>query len=60
MDDSVDFVQIAEIVSQATDFISSALSSSNGVVLVHCRMGRSRSAAIALAYMMKFQGSNLN
>ncbi|CAN2389863.1 protein tyrosine/serine/threonine phosphatase activity [Pristimantis euphronides] len=39
----------------AAEFIHMALNKSNSKVLVHCAMGRSRSAAIVLAYLMIYE-----
>ncbi|XP_056387255.1 dual specificity phosphatase 29-like isoform X2 [Hyla sarda] len=39
----------------AAEFIHKALNKSNSKVLVHCAMGRSRSASLALAYLMIYE-----
>lgn len=48
------------MVLEATDFIGEAVNCEKGTVLVHCRMGRSRSVAIAIAYMMRFHSVSFN
>ncbi|KAI9910815.1 hypothetical protein PsorP6_010485 [Peronosclerospora sorghi] len=44
-------VQISDVFDQACDFIHTALAA-GGHVLVHCFLGRSRSATIVLAYLI--------
>ncbi|XP_066456478.1 dual specificity phosphatase 29-like isoform X1 [Eleutherodactylus coqui] len=39
----------------AAEFIHTALNKSNSKVLVHCAMGRSRSASLVLAYLMIYE-----
>nr|XP_034994569.1 dual specificity protein phosphatase 13-like [Zootoca vivipara] len=43
----------------ASEFITKALSVPNGKILVHCILGRSRSAALVLAYLMICQNFSL-
>ncbi|KAG7382017.1 hypothetical protein PHYPSEUDO_005378 [Phytophthora pseudosyringae] len=52
-------VSISEFFDEAFRFMDSALSS-GGKVLVHCFMGRSRSATIILAYLMARQDLTLH
>ncbi|XP_061646984.1 dual specificity phosphatase 29-like isoform X1 [Phyllopteryx taeniolatus] len=47
---------ISQFFCPATQFISEALSQPQNKVLVHCVMGRSRSASLVLAYLMMEQG----
>ncbi|CAH0475408.1 unnamed protein product [Peronospora belbahrii] len=52
-------VKISTFFDEAFSFIDSALSS-GGKVLVHCVMGRSRSATIVVAYLIARQGLTLS
>ncbi|XP_049591678.1 dual specificity phosphatase 29-like [Syngnathus scovelli] len=47
---------ISQFFCPATQFISEALRQPQNKVLVHCVMGRSRSASLVLAYLMMEQG----
>ncbi|KAM3862945.1 dual specificity phosphatase 29-like [Diretmus argenteus] len=47
---------ISQYFNPAAQFIHSALSHPQNKVLVHCVMGRSRSASLVLAYLMMEQG----
>ncbi|XP_029465406.1 dual specificity phosphatase DUPD1-like [Rhinatrema bivittatum] len=47
---------LSEFFYPAAKFIDSALSKQENKLLVHCAMGRSRSAALVLAYMMIYKG----
>ncbi|MPC60260.1 Dual specificity protein phosphatase 3 [Portunus trituberculatus] len=49
------FINISVHFEKASAFIEEALSS-GGKVLVHCRQGRSRSAAIVAAFLMMHRG----
>eukprot|EP00322_Chrysochromulina_rotalis_P023698 CAMPEP_0115853294 /NCGR_PEP_ID=MMETSP0287-20121206/13430_1 /TAXON_ID=412157 /ORGANISM="Chrysochromulina rotalis, Strain UIO044" /LENGTH=352 /DNA_ID=CAMNT_0003307367 /DNA_START=28 /DNA_END=1086 /DNA_ORIENTATION=- len=44
----------------ACSFIQDALASNNGRVLVHCMAGRSRSATIVIAFLLKCRGLDLS
>uniref|UniRef100_A0A8C6TK70 Protein-serine/threonine phosphatase n=1 Tax=Neogobius melanostomus TaxID=47308 RepID=A0A8C6TK70_9GOBI len=56
-DDSKDF-DISQFFSETAEFIHTALTQ-NGVVLVHCARGISRSAALVLAFLMIKRGLSL-
>ncbi|XP_066478184.1 dual specificity protein phosphatase 26-like [Tiliqua scincoides] len=43
----------------ASEYIHKALSAPNGKILVHCILGKSRSAALVLAYLMSRQNFSL-
>ncbi|XP_077585554.1 dual specificity phosphatase 29-like [Stigmatopora nigra] len=47
---------ISQFFCPATQFIKKALSNAQNKVLVHCVMGRSRSASLVLAYLMMERG----
>ncbi|CAN2389864.1 Belongs to the protein-tyrosine phosphatase family. Non-receptor class dual specificity subfamily [Pristimantis euphronides] len=44
---------------RGAQFIHRALNTPSGKVLVHCVLGKSRSATLVLAYLMIYQGSSL-
>ncbi|XP_044154808.1 dual specificity phosphatase 29-like [Bufo gargarizans] len=44
---------------RGAQFIHQALNTSSGKVLVHCILGKSRSATLVLAYLMIYQGYSL-
>jgi len=44
---------LAKYFNEAYDFIAEALSDENKVVLVHCALGKSRSASIVIMFLMK-------
>ena len=56
--DNVNF-DIFPFFQQANDFINKARLE-GGAILIHCKLGISRSAAIILAYLMKYYGFSLN
>ncbi|XP_064418578.1 dual specificity protein phosphatase 26-like [Latimeria chalumnae] len=58
-EDSVDF-DLSVYFHPAADYIHSALNSPNGKVLVHCILGKSRSASLVLAYLMIYHHHSLD
>ena len=56
--DDVDF-DILSFVEQSNDFINKA-KLSGGNILIHCKMGRSRSVSLVIAYLIKYHGYNFN
>merc|ERR1712131_29492 len=54
-DDTPSF-NISQYFYLASNFIQQALTQPNSKVLVHCVMGRSRSASLVLAYLMLGEG----
>lgn len=52
-------VELCPHLDRAYDFIEDA-SRAGGRILVHCRAGRSRSAALVISYLMRKQGSSLH
>ncbi|KAJ5645824.1 dual specificity phosphatase [Penicillium lividum] len=56
--DDVDYENILEHLPAAVKFIQSGLDA-NGGVLVHCAMGKSRSATVCIAYLLHQQRSGL-
>ena len=45
--------RLADVESEAFEFIDAALAQSRGKVLVHCTMGVSRSASVVMLYLMR-------
>jgi len=58
--DDRDNVKIGDIVKRTNKFISEAMKDKNAKVLIHCSAGVSRSASIAIAYIMTKEKSSLN
>ena len=56
--DDVDF-DILSFIEQSNDFINKA-KLSGGNILIHCKMGRSRSVSLVIAYLIKYHGYNFN
>uniref|UniRef100_A0A8D0H2N3 Dual specificity protein phosphatase n=1 Tax=Sphenodon punctatus TaxID=8508 RepID=A0A8D0H2N3_SPHPU len=50
-EDSIDF-NLSRHFYPASEYINGALSTPNGKILVHCVLGKSRSASLVLAYLM--------
>ncbi|RHZ75925.1 hypothetical protein Glove_208g193 [Diversispora epigaea] len=46
---------IAQYFDITSDFIHLALERENGIILVHCQLGISRSSSIVISYLMKYQ-----
>lgn len=44
---------IVALFQEAIEFINNALSKGDGSVLVHCQLGKSRSSAVIIAYLIK-------
>lgn len=57
--DDVDDASIEEWFDGAADYIQNAIINCSGRVYVHCETGKSRSAAIVLAYRVKYHGESL-
>ena len=49
--------RIIAFFERATNFLNKA-KTNNGVVLVHCQLGISRSTSCVIAYMIRFMGYN--
>ena len=47
-----DNTNIIDYFDKTNEFIDNAIEKENGVVLVHCQMGKSRSASVVTAYLM--------
>src|SRR3990167_330996 len=56
--DDVPYFNLSRYFDGAADFIHDAMRS-NGVVLVHCAAGISRSVSLTLAYLMKYERMKL-
>ena len=50
---------LISFLEQSNDFINKA-KLSGGNILIHCKMGRSRSVSLVIAYLIKYQGYNFN
>lgn len=44
---------ITPVLNEAIDFINKAHSKGDGSVIVHCQLGKSRSSAVVIAYLIK-------
>ncbi|KAM5141565.1 dual specificity phosphatase 29 isoform 1-T2 [Mantella aurantiaca] len=53
--DDLPTFNLSQFFDPAAEFIHKALSDPNSKVLVHCAMGRSRSASLVLAYLMIYE-----
>ncbi|XP_040176590.1 dual specificity phosphatase 29-like [Rana temporaria] len=53
--DDLPSFNLSQFFYSAAEFIHKALSNPNSKVLVHCAMGRSRSASLVLAYLMIYE-----
>nr|P0C593.1 RecName: Full=Dual specificity phosphatase 29; AltName: Full=Dual specificity phosphatase DUPD1 [Monodelphis domestica] len=53
--DDLPTFNLSEFFYSAAEFIESALQSDRSKILVHCAMGRSRSATLVLAYLMIYR-----
>jgi len=59
MKDLIEDRELTEIFRRSNDFILEGFQK-NEVVLLHCRMGRSRSAVLALGYLIQVRGETLD
>ena len=51
---------IQEYFDKGTQFIEDSLNNKEGNILIHCKEGKSRSATLLMAYLIKYQKENTN